>query len=129
MLRRTFPFAVVCILLAVIGCTSMTSTMLTRDESNRFWTRKGPLKGVPITLKVPTHVQLTVFERNFMVKGPDADPRARRVKLPFVIRDFSQEFIYTEKIFTVDYKHPASGTYNLHLKLTDDQYIQQFQHD
>jgi hypothetical protein len=132
MLSRKFSLAA-CVLLAVIGCSSISSTMLTRDESNRFWTRKGDLKGVPITLKVPTHVQLTVFERHFMVKGPvkvpGEEPRARRVDLPFVIRDFSQEFIYTEKIFTVDYKHPASGTYNLHLDLTDDQYIKQFQHD
>jgi hypothetical protein len=127
MLRRTYPFAVVCILLAVIGCTSMTSTMLTRDENNRFWTRKGPLKGVPITLKVPTHVQLTVFERHYMVN--DANGRAHRLTLPYVVRDFSQEFIYTEKIFTVDYKHPAAGTYKLDLTLTEDQYIQKFQHD
>ena len=42
---------------------------------------------------------------------------------------FSQEFIYTEKVFTVDFKRPASGTYNLNLDLTDDQYIQKFQHD
>src|SRR3954465_10418293 len=109
MLRRTFPFAVVCILLAVIGCTSMTSTMLTRDESNRFWTRKGGLKGVPITLKVPTHVQLTVFERYFVVKDPNG--HRHRMQLPYVVRDFSSDFIYTEKIFTVDYKHPAAGTY------------------
>jgi hypothetical protein len=127
MLRRTYPFAVACILLAVIGCTSMTSTMLTRDESNRFWTRKGPLKGVPITLKVPTHVQLTVFERHFLVK--DKDGHVVRLALPYVVRDFSQEFIYTEKVFTVDFKRPASGTYNLGLELTDDQYIQHFRHD
>jgi hypothetical protein len=126
MLRRT-PLAVACILLGVIGCTSMTSTMLTRDESNRFWTRKSGLKGVPITLKVPTHIQLTVFERYFFVN--DDDGRARRIQLPYVVRDFSQEFIYSEKIFTVDFKHPASGTYNLHLGLTEDQYVQKLQYD
>jgi hypothetical protein len=109
------------------GCNSMSSTMLTRDESNQFWTRKNGLKGVPITLKVPTHVQLTLFERHFLVKN-DED-LTYRLRLPYVVRDFSQEFIYTEKIFTVDFKRPAAGTYNLRLNLTEDQYIQQFQHD
>lgn len=126
MLLRILPL-LACVLLTQIGCTSMSSTMLTRDESNQSWTRKNGLKGVPITLKVPTHVQLTVFERHFLVN--DEDGHAHRLKLPFVVRDFSQEFIYSEKIFTVDFKRPAAGTYNLHLDLTDDQYIQKLQHD
>lgn len=123
---RSFHF-VLSMVIALGGCTSITSTMLTRDESNQFWTRKGDLKGVPITLKVPTHAQLTVFERHFLVKN--ANDATYRLTLPYVVRDFSQEFIYTEKIFTVDFKRPAAGTYNLRLNLTDDQYIQQLQHD
>jgi len=115
------------LLIAQIGCSSMNSTMLTRDESNQFWTRKGALKGVPITLKVPTHVQLTVFERHFLVY--DEFGRVSRLTLPYVVRDFSQEFIYSDKIFTVDFKRPAAGTYNLDLDLTEDQYIQKFQYD
>lgn len=116
-----------CVLVTQHGCTSMSSTMLTRDESNQFWTRKSGLKGVPITLKVPTHVQLTVFERYFMVNN--ADGRAYRLKLPYVVRDFAQEFVYSEKIFTVDFKRAAAGTYNMHLDLTEDQYIQKLQLD
>lgn len=100
--------------------------MLTRDETNSFWTRKGNLKGVPITLKVPTHVNLTIFELHYMFAG---DGPTRRLKLPFVVRDFSQEFVYNEKIFTVDFKRPAAGLYNLNLDLTDDQYINELQHD
>jgi hypothetical protein len=126
MLFRILPLFA-CLLLTQIGCNSMSSTMLTRDESNQFWTRKNGLKGVPITLKVPTHVQLTVFERHFLVN--DENGRAYRLPLPFVVRDFSQEFIYSEKIFTVDFKRPAAGTYNLHLDLTDDQYIEKLQYD
>ncbi len=114
-------------LVVLIGCSSMSSTMLTRDEGNNFWTRKGGLKGVPITLKVPTHVQLTVFERYFMVD--DGKGCTYRLKLPYAVRDFSQEFLYSEKIFTVDFKRPAAGSYDLNLDLTDDQYIQKLQHD
>lgn len=101
--------------------------MLTRDESNSFWTRKGNLKGVPITLKVPTHVNLTIFERHFLFE--DGNGYHKRIKLPFVVRDFAQEFVYSEKIFTVDFKRPAAGLYNLNLDLTSDQYIDELQHD
>ncbi len=114
--------------IAQTGCTSMSSTMLTRDESNSFWTRKAGLQGVPITLKVPTHVKLTVFERHFLVTDRNTG-RAQRLPLPFVVRDFAQEFIYTEKIFTVDFKRPAAGQYNLKLDLSPDQYIQKLQLD
>jgi hypothetical protein len=106
----------------------MTSTMLTRDESNQFWTRKGGLKGVPITLRVPTHVQLIIFDRHFLYKKP-GDKKSTRIELKYPVRDFAQEFVYTEKIFTVDFKRPAAGLYNLNLNLTPDQYIQNFQHD
>ena len=111
LLRHLAFFA--CVLLTQIGCSSMSSTMLTRDESNQFWSRKGALKGAPITLKVPTHVQLTMFERHFLFKNSDGENV--RLALPFVVRDFSQEFIYSEKIFTVDFKRPAAGLYNLNL--------------
>jgi hypothetical protein len=126
MALRTVPL-LLCLLVLQAGCSSVGSTMLTRDESNQFWTRKGNLKGVPITLKVPTHVQLTIFERHFLMTGENN--LVHRVCLPFLVRDFSQEFIYSEKIFTVDFKRPAAGLYNLHLDLTDDQYIAKVQHD
>ena len=125
LLRHLAFFA--CVLLTQIGCSSMSSTMLTRDESNQFWSRKGALKGVPITLKVPTHVQLTMFERHFLFKNSEG--QNVRLALPFVVRDFSQEFIYSEKIFTVDFKRPAAGLYNLNLDLSPDQYISELQHD
>lgn len=122
-----FVFLATSLLTLQCGCTSISSTMLTRDENNQFWTRKSNLKGVPITLKVPTHVQLMIFERHFLFV--DSKGRYQRVRLPFVVRDFSQEFIYTEKIFTVDFKRPAAGLYNLNLDLTPDQYINELQHD
>src|SRR5687768_4374893 len=120
LLRFAIPLC--CLLLLQAGCSSMSSTMLTRDETNSFWTRKGNLKGVPITLKVPTHVNLTIFEKHYLIKRPNQS--VERLKLQYVVRDIAQDFVYTEKIFTVDFKRPASGLYNLNLNLSDDQYIQ-----
>jgi hypothetical protein len=109
----------------------MSSTMVTRDESNQTWTRHRCLQGVPITLKVPTHVKVYVIEHHYLQLVPCADgvDRTRRLTLPYVVRDFAQEFIYTEKIFTVDFRRPVAGTYNLHLDMTEDQYIEKVQHD
>jgi hypothetical protein len=120
-----------CAFLLQAGCTSMSSTMLTRDESNVSWIRYPHLKGVPITLKVPTHVKIFVYEHHFLQNAltPQGETRVTRVKLGFPVRDIGQEFIYSEKIFTVDFKRPAAGMYNLRLDMTDDQYIDKVQHD
>lgn len=112
--------------LAFAGCTSMSSTMLTRNESNLCWQKIKHLKGVPITVKVPTHLKVYVYEKHFL---EERDGQIQVVKLDFVIRDFASEFLYTEKVFTVDFKRPAAGSYNLDLDLTEDQYIQKISHD
>jgi len=130
MLRNKFGLmpAIACLL--ATGCTSISSTLLSRDEGNTHWQREQHLPGVPITLKVPTHVKVYVVETYYLQKVTDGGvPRTERLKLPFTIRDFAQEFVYTEKIFTVDFKRPAAGKYNLHLGMTTDQYIQTVEHD
>ena len=126
-----FGFIFGCALAAVsAGCQSSVSTMLTRNESNTAWDRHQCLSGVPITLKVPTHVKLYIYDTYFLdtvVVG--GVPRVQRIKLKYPVRDYAQEFIYTEKIFTVDFKRPAAGTFNLKLEMTQDQYISKVQHD
>lgn len=108
----------------------MKSTMLTRDESNQCWDKVDHLPGIPITLKVPTHVKVYVYDRYYLQTVERGGIKViERLKLPYPVRDFSQEFIYTEKIFTVDFKRPAAGAFNLHLQMTDDQYIQKVEHD
>jgi hypothetical protein len=51
------------------------------------------------------------------------------VELPVVLRDFAQDYIYTEKVIMVDFKRPAAGAFNLEIDMTDDQYIKKIQHD
>lgn len=124
-----------CILAAVcaislFGCNSIKSTMVTRDETNQVWETYPHLKGIPITLKVPTHVKLFVFEKHYLeLVTVGGIQEVQPVDLDIPIRDFAQEFLYTEKIFTVDFKRPAAGSFNLRLDMTEDQYFAKIQHD
>jgi hypothetical protein len=120
-------------LLMLTGCNSIQSTMIERDETNQQWDRKGPLQGIPITLKVPTHLKLYVFDKHYLeVVDIDTAAKIKKVEpvaLDIPLRDFAHEFMYTEKIFTVDFKRPAAGTSNLRLDMTEEQYFAKIQHD
>lgn len=115
-------------MLSLSGCKSSRSTFLLRDETNSFWEKKRA-NGIPMTLKVPTHVKLYIYETHYLeaveVGGVS---RVQYVELPVVLRDFGQEFIKTEKVVMVDFKRPAAGTFNLSLDL-DDQYIDTVKQD
>ena len=90
-----------------LGCSSMRSTMLYRSESNTHWEKERRLKGVPITVKVPTHMKVTVFENQYLLDKPGA---VQFVELDVPVRSVTTELIKTDKIFTIDPKTPGSGT-------------------
>ncbi len=111
--------------LAAGGCVSMRSVMLHRNESNTAWEKTRHLPGVPITLKVPTHLQISIVEKHFLTKAQDG---YRRVELPVPVRRVQMDFQYTERIFTVDFKRPAAGTLDLKLRFKEDQqYFEQIE--
>jgi hypothetical protein len=113
--------------------------MVTRDESNQTWERHNCLNGIPITLKVPTHLKLYVFEKHYLetvtvhFKDKDGNDQTRidvaPVAIDVVVRDVAHEFMYTDKIFVVDFKRPPAGSSNLNVNMTEEQYIDNIQHD
>ena len=112
-----------------IGCSSIRSTMLTRNETNTGWCRVTHLKGAPITLKVPTHLRVYVYQKHFMEQVNVAGvSKWQRVEMP-TLYDFGSETLYTEQIFTTDFKRPAAGAFNLDVDFTSDQYLQKVQQD
>ncbi len=112
-----------------IGCSSSRSTMLTRNECNTGWNKIGHLHGTPITLKVPTHLRIYVYEKYYMEKVTVAGvSRWQRAEIP-MIYDFGSEILYTDKIFTTDFVRPAAGTFNLDAEYTSDQYLKRVQQD
>ena len=112
------------------GCSSISSTLLTRDGLNLGWERHPPLKGIPITLNVPTHLKVYVFDKHYLgIQKIGADEVLLPVDTGIPIRDFSHELLYTDKIFTVDFKRPGAGSSNLRLDMSNKQYFEKIQHD
>ena len=116
------------------ACMSTQSTLLHRDETNQWWQRKGKLKGVPITLKVPTHIKVEVLEHHYLTNiTPSGGGGTETGNLEFVelntpIRSVKTELIETEKVFTVDPKRPAAGSLNASIKF-DGQYFDDIDYD
>ncbi len=111
------------------GCSSSRSTMLSRNECNTGWNKIGHLHGTPITLKVPTHLRIYIYEKYYMEKVNVAGvSRWQRADIP-TLSDFGSEVLYTDKIFTTDFIRPAAGAFNLDVNYTPDQYVQRVQQD
>ena len=118
------------VLLLTSGCSSIRSTLVTRDTNNQFWEFHKRLKGVPITLKIPTHIKVYVFDKHYLELVNVGDQQVvQPIELDVPVRDFATEFIFTDKIFTVDLKRPAAGTFNSKFDLSEDQYFEKIQHN
>lgn len=104
--------------------------MFSRDEMNMGWCQFKKVDGVPITIKIPTHLKVYVYEKHFLQLDQVGNlQQVNMVSLPVVLRDFAHEFVYTEKVVMVDFKRPAAGAFNLEVDFTEDQYIKKVQHD
>lgn len=116
-------------LVVISGCRSSSSTVFSRNESNTGWCQFEKVDGMPITVKIPTHLKLYVYDKYFLeidsVAGTD---RLTKADIP-VLKDFAHEMVYTEKVIMVDFKRPAAGSSNLHVDFTEDQYIKSVQQD
>ena len=102
------------------GCTSFSSTFLHRDESNNCWEKERHLKGIPVTLTVPTHVQVSVVENHYLYLDADTG-QICRLKNKRQLRDANYSFINTQKLFVVDMKRPASGILQTNITLNPEQ--------
>jgi hypothetical protein len=92
------------------GCASIKSTMLTRDESNSSW-QCIETCGVPITVKVPTHLKVQIQETRYLTYDTTNGTWSPLTDCgsPIIALNVQHDFIRTEKIFMVDLKRPAAG--------------------
>jgi hypothetical protein len=117
----------------LVGCNSFSSTLLQRFDDNSFAGQSNgqslphqqtrPFKGIPITLTVPTHLDVFIDETYFVRLTPEKADELLSGKVRFL--DVRTEVVESEKVFTVDFKRPASGI--LDLDMTFDQEEQYFQ--
>ncbi len=114
------------------GCTSFRTTSLGRLDSDSLFVecfgRKK--KGIPVKLKVPTHVVVSVYEQQVLIRGNDG------VKLQSFSPpqyEVESKLAYTDKVFLVDFVRPAGGTLTLGssskegITFDDDQYFKTIQ--
>lgn len=117
-------------LCALVGCSSTRSTMLTRDESNTAW-QLTKSKGVPITLSVLTHVQVTVIDKQFLTLVDSGKSKiVERLELKVPVRGVTIDPIRTDKVMTVDFVRPAAGTFKMGITMDPNkQYFQEIQNE
>lgn len=129
---RLFASSLLLLSTLSIGCQSFSSTMLNRFDNNSFrgnsngmtklFNKTRPYKGVPITLEVPSHLDVYIDETYYMtldennLEAVELLPETR-------ILDVRTDVIKTAKVFTVDFKRPGSGTLDLNLTFNDKQYF------
>ncbi len=105
-----------------IGCAGMTSTMLNRSESDDYSVNKPAgrvhhvTKGVPVTLKVLTHLDVRVTETLYYTDGANG---LQPVKLGRRLLDVETNPIRTNKVFTVDFKRPGAGVLDYKADFSD----------
>ena len=128
------------VLTLVCGCTSFTSTILNRLDDNSFVSSSNgepcihesarPFKGIPITLQVPSHLDIYIDETYFLQKSTDAgiadnggDIYVMEESPVGTLRGVRADVIKSKKVFFVDFKRPASGTLDMGATFNDEQYF------
>ncbi|MSR57640.1 MAG: hypothetical protein EXS05_08205 [Planctomycetaceae bacterium] len=129
--------AVACLTCLVGGCTSFSTTMLNRLDDNSFVGNSNgephrnesarAYKGIPITLQVPSHVDVYIEETYFLQEAEGSTTDRTILEEAPVGRLFGvrAEIIKSKKVFLVDFKRPGSGTLDLDASFSDQQYFKQ----
>ena len=93
--------------IGIVGCRSAVSTHVIPDPAKCGW-RKKRLEGIPVTVKVPTHLEVLVSERRYI--NPDATPIMSADACPLAARFVTLNVREKDEVFTVDAVRPAAGT-------------------
>lgn len=98
-------------LMATAACTSIKTTLFDADNyAGNGEREKRCLRGIPITMDVPTHIQITVTETSYFTKDttgryvPACVPPTHSMKYDLIVK---------KELYTVDFKRPAAGINDL----------------
>ncbi len=125
----SFRFAICLVAVLAAGCTTYSSIPLSRNRCDEVSKDTcAPIKGVPIAVKVPTHLDVYVDETFYLL--PDASGIYQEVPIldnngtPIRNLGIRPEMIQTKKIFVVDFKRAAAGITSNGLEFNEQQYLQ-----
>jgi len=117
------------VLLSLVGCTSIKSTILQRDESNTHW-QTIEAQGIPITLEVPTHLRIAIIDTKYYFKSGNGWEPLKKGSVDYVSTQVDHSFLRTKKVFTIDPKRPAAGENSFRFDLAEDkQYLSKIESD
>lgn len=99
------------LLLLTTGCTSLRTTFFSRLEDDTLLKEnEKPVHGLPVMVKVPTHLELRVEEIVHLVREPNTTNLHTLSPDSQLLRSVQADLRFTEKMFVLDPKRPASGT-------------------
>ncbi|HQR42864.1 MAG TPA: hypothetical protein PLX97_09270 [Gemmatales bacterium] len=92
------------------GCTSIVSHHVTKDTAGCLNDTK-QLRGIPVTIKVPYQLQVTITESNYLKVDGDKTEliRSNNEKKPLFTRNITMKVIDKDQVVTVDQVRPAAG--------------------
>ncbi len=114
------------------GCTSFRTMSLGRMDNDSLFVdcfnRKA--KGIPVKMKVPTHLMVSISEQQVLIRGKDG-VRLQSFTPPQY--EVESKLTYTDKVFLVDFVRPAGGSLTIGseskngITFDDDQYFKTIQ--
>ena len=118
--------------LVLPACTSIVTKLYDTDNYTSSEPQKKCLRGLPITMDVPTHVKIVVTETQYwyQIKDTTTPPAGAPTPgagegmryLPTSLqasRSADYNIITKKELFTVDFKRPASGTNDVKVGFTN----------
>ena len=99
--------------LGLAGCSSFRTIAVDRLDNDMVIVNPNhPMKGVPVSLRVPSHLELCVIETTYWEKQdiPGGKPTLGPLHTCRATRSITHDVKYTEKVFLVDPMRPAAGT-------------------
>ncbi|MCA9136777.1 MAG: hypothetical protein KDB00_08460, partial [Planctomycetales bacterium] len=105
------------------GCNTFRTTAVDRCENDTLVVNpEHPMKGIPVSLRVPTHLELSVVETTYWEKQdvPGGKPTLVPLHTCRPTRTVTHNVCYTEKIFLVDPVRPGAGIQNYGFTFTSN---------
>lgn len=112
--KPSFAFSLLALSMIVValgsGCHSASSThVLPNPETGGWDTKKIP--GIPVTVKVPTHLELKVIKRTYINPGTFDEIQS--------VRFVKEHIHHKDQLFMVDSVRPASGLLTMSAKMQE----------